>query len=180
MNLTNVLHAVLTEYDLPLAGIHGVAHWARVLENGLRLADETGANANVVSLFAVLHDSRRRNEDSDPQHGPKAARFARKLRGSAFDLDDDELQLLCHACQGHTYERTHPDKTIQTCWDADRLDLGRVGIVPHASRLCTDVAKRPDVIQWAHRRATSGDVPQFVLAEWGLEIAATSWGRIVP
>jgi hypothetical protein len=29
-----------------------------VLENGLRIAQETGANEEVVSLFAVLHDSR--------------------------------------------------------------------------------------------------------------------------
>src|SRR3954447_5854186 len=50
-----ILHAVLDEYTLPWDGDHGVAHWARVLENGLRLAEETGANVEVVQLFAVLH-----------------------------------------------------------------------------------------------------------------------------
>ena len=49
--------------------------------------------------------------------------------------------LLYRACHGHTHERNHPDVTIQTCWDSDRLDLGRVGITPHPSRLCTEVAK---------------------------------------
>ena len=81
LNLPLILHAVLDEYTLPWDGDHGVAHWARVLENGLRLAEETGAHVEVVRLFAVLHDSRRINEVTDPDHGPRAAEFARTLRG---------------------------------------------------------------------------------------------------
>jgi uncharacterized protein len=30
----------------------------------------------------------------------------------------------------HSDGEVSTDKTIQTCWDADRLDLGRVGIFP--------------------------------------------------
>ena len=170
MNLKPVLNAILEDYALPLGGDHGVAHWARVLENGLRLAEETGANIEVVSLFAVLHDSRRINEVTDPEHGPRAAEFASELRGSVFDLNDHEFRLLHKACHGHTHERNHPDVTIQTCWDSDRLDLGRVGIMPHPSRLCTEVAKRPDTIKWADGRASFRVVPTFVLDEWGIDI----------
>ena len=79
--------------------------------------------------------------------------------------------MLQRACQGHTHERTHPDVTIQTCWDADRLDLGRVGITPHPSRLCTEVAKRPDILKWADGRGAFEVVPLFVFEEWGIEIA---------
>jgi uncharacterized protein len=94
MNLKPVLHAILEDYALPLGGDHGGAHWARVLENDLKLAEETGANIEVVSLFAVLHDSRRINEVTDPEHGPRAAAFAAELRGSVFDLDDHEFRLV--------------------------------------------------------------------------------------
>jgi uncharacterized protein len=31
----------------------------------------------------------------------------------------------------------HQDATIQSCWDADRLDLGRVGIEPSKQYLST-------------------------------------------
>jgi len=171
MNLLPVLKVILKDYALPLGGDHGVAHWARVLENGWRLAEETGANVTVVSLFAVLHDSRRVNEISDADHGPRAALFAAKLRGHVIELDDHEFQLLSRACEGHTHELTHPDVTIQTCWDADRLDLGRVGITPHPSRLCTDVAKRPETIKWADARASFRVVPPFVREEWGIDLA---------
>ena len=166
-----VLQHALKDYALPLDGDHGVAHWARVLENGYRLAEVTGANVDVVSLFAVLHDARRLNDFHDPEHGPRAAVLAARLRGQVFELDEHEFRLLHRACEGHTRERTHPDFTIQTCWDSDRLDLGRVGITPHPSRLCTDIAKKPETINWAHGRATLGFIPALVSDEWGIELA---------
>ncbi|MEZ6106884.1 MAG: hypothetical protein R3B96_12380 [Pirellulaceae bacterium] len=176
MDLTLILQAVLAEYRLPLNGDHGVAHWARVLFNGRLLASETGANPTVVELFAVLHDSRRVNEMGDPQHGVRAAEFASTLRGTLIQVSDQEFAMLHRACAGHTVERDHPDVTIQTCWDADRLDLGRVGITPHPSRLCTPVAKRDEILREADRRAIRGLVPELVRHEWGIDLnVASEW-----
>lgn len=172
MNLKHILQAILDNYALLVNGDHGISHWARVLENGLKLVEETGADARVVSLFAVFHDSRRINDACDPGHGLRGADFAASLRGDLFELDDRAFRLLYRACEGHTDERTHPDVTIQTCWDADRLDLGRVGITPHPSYLSTDVAKRPAMIKWADRRATFRVVPDFVLNVWGIDVDA--------
>jgi uncharacterized protein len=121
-------------------------------------------------LFALLHDSRRVNESWDPDHGPRAAEFARTLRGRLFDLPDHEFRLLHRACADHTHERTHPDLTVQTCWDADRLDLGRVGITPHPSYLCTEAAKRPEMIEWSDDQASFDVVPKFVRKEWGIDL----------
>lgn len=170
IDIPKVLHTILQDYALPLDGYHGVAHWARVFENGMRLATETGADVEVVSLFAILHDSRRLNEGSDPEHGPRAAHLATELRGQVFDLEDEAFTLLQRACQGHTHELTHPNLTIQTCWDADRLDLGRVGVTPHPSRLCTQVAKRPDILKWADGRGAFNVIPALVREEWGIEL----------
>jgi uncharacterized protein len=170
MNLQPLLRDILTDYALPRDGCHGVSHWARVLENGRRLAQETGASLEVVTLFAVLHDSQRLSESSDPEHGPRAARFAKQLRGDLIVLPDHEFALLERACAGHTHERTHPDVTIQTCWDADRLDLGRVGVTPHPSRLGTEVAKRLDVLKWADGRACFRLIPALIKNEWGIDL----------
>jgi uncharacterized protein len=171
--VTLVLKSVLDGYALPLSGIHDVAHWARVLENGLALAAQTGANIEVVKLFAVLHDPRRLDDGHDPDHGPRAAQFALKIRERLIGLSDDEFALLCKACEGHTHERTHPDITIQTCWDSDRLDLGRVGITPHPTRLWTDAARLPATIKWAYDRAISDYVPSFVKDEWEIDLPAS-------
>ncbi|WP_435009485.1 hypothetical protein P12x_000737 [Tundrisphaera lichenicola] len=167
-DVKGILDVVLDDYTLPWDGFHGVAHWARVLENGLMLAEETNADIEVVRLFALLHDSRRVNEGTDPDHGPRAAEFAGTLRGRFFELTDPQFELLHRACAGHTHERTHPDVTIQTCWDADRLDLGRVGITPDPKWLCTEVARRPETIKEAHGKATFGIIPEMVQEDWGI------------
>ena len=169
-DLRSLLKTILDQYSLPLDGDHGVGHWARVLENGLRLAEITGAHVEVVTLFAVFHDSRRLNEITDPNHGPRAAEFAAELRGTAFDLPDNEFRLLHRACAGHTHERTHPAITIQTCWDSDRLDLGRVGVAPHPIRLCTAAAKSPEMLRWADGRACFRLVPPFVKEQWQIDL----------
>jgi uncharacterized protein len=127
LDLKPLVHAILKKYPLRWDGIHGVAHWARVLENGLRLAEVIRANIEVVQLFAVFHDSQRVTKRTDPSHGIRGASFAAELRGKLFDLDDDDFDLLFVACAGHTNRPTDDDPTVQICWDADRLDLGRVG-----------------------------------------------------
>jgi uncharacterized protein len=169
-NLRPLLEIILAQYVLPPEEIHGVAHWARVMENGMRIARTASANVEIVQLFSVLHDSKRENEGHDPDHGQRAADFAFSLWGNFFHLDDKDFDLLYEACAGHTHERTHRDITVQTCFDADRLDLGRVGILPEPSRLCTEEAKSPEMIRWANRRACSYRVPEFVMAEWGIDL----------
>ena len=48
---------------------------------------------------------------------------------------------------------TDADLTVQVCWDADRLDLGRVGIEPIPEKLCTEPARDSKMIAWAYRRS---------------------------
>jgi uncharacterized protein len=157
-----LIRDILAQYSLPRRGVHGPAHWARVLENGLRLAGITGADPVVVRLFAVLHDCRRRSEGVDPRHGPRAAHYARRLRSVHLDLDRARFELLCEACAGHTDGKTDADVTIQTCWDADRLDLGRVGIRVDPRLLCTAAARDAGMIAWATRRALENHRPDFM------------------
>ena len=88
-----LIQTILNEYQLSYWGVHGITHWARVLENALRLASLTGAQTLVVALFAVFHDSPRTNESSDPGHGRRGAEFGKKLNGNAFHLTDDDLTL---------------------------------------------------------------------------------------
>jgi len=160
-----ILRAVLAGYALPVRGPHGVVHWARVLENGLRVAAATGADAEVVTLFALFHDARRVNESWDDGHGRRGGDFARTLRGSLVHLDDARFELLFDACDRHTDGHTTGDPTLLACWDADRIDLGRVGITPRAARLGTDAGRA--LIPWAYARSVAGHEPAAVLAAWG-------------
>jgi uncharacterized protein len=170
MNLNPLVHAILEDYALPWHGTHGVGHWARVLENGLRLAEATGAKVEVVQLFAVFHDSRRINEGVDDDHGCRGAELAVALRGDLFNLPDCDFELLCYACAAHTDGLIEGDVTTQTCWDADRLDLGRVGIIPAPKKLCTPAARTWEMIQWADGRSAFEVVPELVKGEWGIDL----------
>jgi uncharacterized protein len=124
-------------------GIHGLPHWLRVERNGLALAAAEGADAVVVSLFALFHDSRRVNDDADCGHGSRGARLALELRGDGlFNVTDEQLELLIYACENHT-DVTHCDHpTVACCWDADRLDLTRIGVDPDPNMLNTATARQ--------------------------------------
>ena len=122
--------------------LHGIDHWKRVEKNGLTLARSSGADPVIVTCFAYLHDCMRMNEGNDPEHGKRGAEYAKGLRGEIIDLTDGQFEILTVACTWHTAGRETEDMTIATCWDADRLDLGRVGITPSARYLLTDEAKR--------------------------------------
>ena len=152
-NRTLLLRYLRDRFLIDWHGHHGASHWVRVRRNGLLLAKQTGANALVVELFAFFHDSCRVNEYTDRNHGSRGAELAVKLRGKYFDATEAEMALLVCACSGHSDGHLDADITVQTCWDADRLDLGRVGIEPDAKYLCTAAAKDPETIASAYKRS---------------------------
>jgi uncharacterized protein len=124
-------------------GIHGLTHWLRVERNGLYLAEATGADAAVASLFALFHDSRRHNDGTDPGHGARGARLAEELFWEGLlKITETQLRLLAYACAHHTEEHFTDDVTIGCCWDADRLDLPRIGIATEPALLNTLPARK--------------------------------------
>ena len=136
-----LLKAILAQFRIKQHGAHGPSHWARVRKHGLTVGGAAGADLFVVELFAFLHDSQRENEYSDPSHGARAAAYVQSLNGTYFSLAPDQMEKLCIAMTGHSEGKIHQDPTIQTCWDADRLDLGRVGTKPRAKYLSAEGAK---------------------------------------
>ena len=85
-----LLSHLLEQFPLGNSIIHGEGHWMRVLYNGRMIANETGANLNVVELFAVMHDCQRDNEHYDLEHGRRAAEYVHEIRGKWFDITDEE------------------------------------------------------------------------------------------
>ena len=138
---TGLARKIVQLFRPELDGIHGVDHWLRVCSNGVRLAELTGADRSVIKWFALLHDSCRRVDGSDREHGPRAAAFAREHRAE-IDLDDAAFGLLESAIACHTIGCSPTaDITVRTCLDADRLDIGRVGLRINPRLLYTDAAR---------------------------------------
>lgn len=123
--------------DWQLGPVHGMEHWKRVERNGLLLATED-VNVNVVRLFAYLHDHKRLSDGWDLEHGQRAAENMDNLRHTLLEgLTDEEFGMLRRACMEHTITERTGVPTIDACFDADRMDLPRVGYMPDPDRMAS-------------------------------------------
>lgn len=146
----DVVMDILSAYRFDMSrSEHGIGHWGRVIENGLLLAERNKANVNVIIAFGLFHDCQRHSEYEDPQHGPRGGKFMR-VYADRLALTADDLEKAVAACEGHTHIIKSDDVDIATCWDADRLDLMRVGIYPEMPYLNnTDILDET----WLKRRS---------------------------
>ena len=148
---SDMIEKITKQFKLGPDSMHGISHWMRVERLGLMLAEKTGADRCVVSMFAYLHDSKRENELVDPEHGARAADFVSELHKSGeISISKKPMEQLTHACRYHNDPTAKSaDITVMTCWDADRLDLWRVGDTPDPARLNTAAARDPSMIKFA-------------------------------
>ena len=145
MNETDfpTLQSHILSHRLFISELHGLEHWQQVERNGLLLATVTGADTTVVRLFALFHDSKRANDGFDREHGARGAEFAKEcFDEQRLNITQEQFDKLYHACKFHTTEPRSGDATIDTCYDADRLDLGRVGITLDPKKMATAFGAR--------------------------------------
>jgi uncharacterized protein len=139
--LAGIREYVMSIFKCGAHSIHGPSHWQRVDAFGLDIAKASGADLTVVRLFALLHDSCRQDDGADLDHGPRAAEMLDRIVPSVFAIDPGRFDLLKEAIRLHTSGLTTKEPTIGTCWDADRLDIGRVGMTPDDKYMSTEVGK---------------------------------------
>lgn len=128
-----------------LNSVHGECHWERVAMFGQRLcSQDPRINARVVELFAYFHDCQRKDDGYDEEHGLRAALLLDTIREDLLkELSDEEFSQLRTACRFHTIQiESTGDATIDACIDADRLDLGRVGIIPDPDQMLSSNGAR--------------------------------------
>jgi uncharacterized protein len=109
------------------------------------VGETNGADLKVIEYFAYLHDSCRVNDGRDPEHGPRAAAYAKNHR-EIFKLNDQQFKVLTAAVSGHTHAfpsgKAGNNPTLAACWDGDRLDFPRVGINPDPLKLFSKTGRR--------------------------------------
>jgi len=141
--------------------VHGLEHWRQVEFDGLLLAPKNKADVTVVRLFALFHDSKREDDGYDEMHGERGAAFAKKCyEEGMLDITEDQFQKLFHACFYHTHERRTGDVTIDTCYDADRMDLGRVGFKLNPEKMATALGAK------IARKSLTAGVSVYHMREW--------------
>ena len=138
---------IIARSTRPQSRDHGEQHWKAVAWAGLGLAGQVdGCDTDLVLLFALFHDSQRFNESHDPEHGLRGGKLVQEMQVGVLQLDEGRLDRLMDACTRHDKGEITGDPTVGVCWDADRLNLWRVGITPDTRLLSTTAARDPELI----------------------------------
>jgi uncharacterized protein len=115
------------EARLPLgeSPVHGYEHARRVGLFAEILAWQYGADMFAAVVAAYCHDCARENDGPDPGHGARSwQRCAGVLRDLFPGLPMKALRL---AIEDHSLGSTTQAPLIASLWDADRIDLMRLG-----------------------------------------------------
>lgn len=139
--------------------LHGPEHWRRVADYGRDLAERMNLPAtdvHNVHIFAWTHDLARVSDRSDPEHGVRGAHLFLDIAAHTFpEASALDRTRIAAAIEHHNTGMT-ADTAVRTghidipetddnalidfigcCWDADRLDLLRLGRFPHPERMST-------------------------------------------
>lgn len=151
LSLKALEEKLFTQFALPDYSQHGPSHWNRVKQIGLALAEHLPeADQMVITYFALFHDACRQDKAYDPEHGKRASDLVKDYQAKGYIcLTQNQLEQLCFACTYHAEGETSDDPTIGACWDADRLDLSRVGGFYFEDAFSTAKAKEPEFKHWA-------------------------------
>jgi len=139
--------------------LHGPAHWARVRRFGALLAEKEGLPEDAracVEVFAWVHDLARENDGGGNKHAIDGASYVDVVVPAVFGgIRRDQLEAVRVAVRYHSDGMVADEasatglfeglegprdlvvRTIGCCWDADRLDLPRVGIQPAPELMST-------------------------------------------
>jgi len=114
-------------------GAHGPDHSERVYQMAIRLGKEMGADLEILTAAALLHDIGRGKESSSKGevchaiHGAKMAAVI--LQNLAYP--PESIKKICHCIRAHRYRGTCRPETLEAriLFDADKLDsIGAIGI----------------------------------------------------
>lgn len=114
--------------------VHGFDHIVRVYGMAERLAQQEGADLEIVRLAALLHDVDGSHASADTQrdaHQLASADFARQVLEDT-DLPEARIADVLHAIRAHRFrDESEQPQTLeaQILFDADKLDaIGAIGI----------------------------------------------------
>jgi putative nucleotidyltransferase with HDIG domain len=114
-------------------------HVTAVVTLALKLANQTGADRDIVEAAAWLHDVRKDAKDRHPQEG---AKFAKKLLQNT-DFPPDKIKAVGRTIEDHMgLWRNKPLKMLesQVLWDADKL--AKIGLTAVFHWIGGDLAKQ--------------------------------------
>ena len=112
---------------------HDFSHIMRVYANAQKICkEERQADERIVLCAVLLHDivSYPKSDKRSRLASVHSARLAKQILAD-YDLDPNEVDIICDAISDHSFSQNHTPRTIEgkILQDSDRLDaLGSIGI----------------------------------------------------
>jgi uncharacterized protein len=112
---------------------HDWEHTLRVYNLCLHIGQKEGADLDVLSIAAYLHDIGRTHQDQSKGticHAEKGAEMAREII-TAHPIPEEKRENIIHCILSHRFRNRHEPQTLEAkvLFDADKLDaIGAVGI----------------------------------------------------
>jgi len=137
---SHVIDEVVKQYDERMGQdiVHGTRHWTNVFTNAYHIIENSPEVHNQLEeyllgafLFALFHDSKRKDEGLDLLHGYKGgAYFLEMVIKHNIEISPTIQTKIYRAITNHSTEIKSGISIISVCYDADRFDLFRVGKIP--------------------------------------------------
>ena len=112
---------------------HDWEHTLRVYNLCLHIGQKEGADLEVLSIAAYLHDIGRTHQDQSKGticHAEKGAEMAREIL-TVHPIPEEKRENIIHCILSHRFRNRHEPQTLEAkvLFDADKLDaIGAVGI----------------------------------------------------
>jgi len=132
----NIFDEIKEKVILASEGInpcHDFMHTERVLNLALHIGEKEGADLEIITLSALLHDIARKEQDESKgkichaQRGAELAKDILKEKG----MDEDKINRVIHCIEAHRFRNGCIPESIEAkvLSDADKLDaIGAIGI----------------------------------------------------
>lgn len=131
--LTERLLAVASRHCEQAGGCHGPDHADRVHQLALHIGRQLGAQLDILSAAAILHDIGRPEETASQGqicHAAAGARLAATILAE-LSFSGEKIAAIVHCIASHRYRGTATPLSLeaQILYDADKLDsIGATGI----------------------------------------------------
>jgi len=145
--------------------VHDFSHIERVFHMAQRLALVEGADLEIVSAAALLHDAEGTTPGSDSRrdHHLRSAEFAAMILKQE-GWEQDRIEAVQHCIRAHRYrDDREPPETIEAkvIFDADKLDvlgaIGAVRVVVYAALAGTPFYQKPSLQFMESGKETPGE-----------------------
>jgi uncharacterized protein len=108
---------------------HGFDHVLRVWRLAMRIGAAEGADLEIVSAAALLHDAGRAEQERTGEcHAMLGARIARE---ALLGQPQERVEAVAQAIEQHRFRAANPPSSVEACalYDADKLDaIGASGV----------------------------------------------------